>query len=268
MGELQDDVAWSTYFQSVYGELPSTFPLDVKDFWMLYDNALTTALTAAAVTMGNVTSNAIPPVVGKCPGRNPPHGLHYQLNNAYSPANTSWIWQPYPWFPFEKNTWVEVMHEKDPFGDEHFGAWFVQAKGSGIYLNTGNTIFFDTHDNAYDYFGVKKGDKNEEMSKKAAAAGYDTVQFMKHQDDVNYPCDPKDHLLYMNFEIVGVKMVGTYACGSQSGTGVLRTGWEASKPCTCVNTQSFTNCKGVPTQSSNSTLHPSSDNDLSGVLLV
>jgi len=89
------------------------------------------------------------------------------------------------------------------------------------------------------------------MSKKAAAADYDTVQFLRHPDNVNYPCDPKDSLLYMNVEIVGVKMVGTYPCAIKSGNSPFRAGWGASRTCICDNRQRFTNCRGVPTLSVN-----------------
>ena len=51
--------------------------------------------------------------------------------------------------------WVEVMHKKDPFGDEHFGAWFLTAKGSGVWYNTGLSMSFGEHSNeAYWYFNA------------------------------------------------------------------------------------------------------------------
>jgi hypothetical protein len=34
------------------------------------------------------------------------------------------------------------MHERDPFGDEHNGAWYLYAKGSGVWYNIGKTISF------------------------------------------------------------------------------------------------------------------------------
>jgi len=148
--------------------------------------------------------------------------------------------------------WVEIMREKDPFGDEHKGAWFLYAKGSGIYFNTGKTISFDEHKDGYTHFKVHSGIYNEVMSENAAAQGYDTIQFLKHQDHVNYPCATKDHIPFMNIEIVGVKMVGTYACVNPSGRDVLRAGWGASRPCICDNKQSFTNCQNVPTLQSTS----------------
>ena len=88
----------------------------------------------------------------------------------------------YPYKQHADNEWVEVLHEADPFGDEHYGMWMVYAPGSGIYFNLGKTIAFDEHVDAYVHFGVSKGDLNEQLSKAAAASGYDSIQFLAHLD--------------------------------------------------------------------------------------
>ena len=70
----------------------------------------------------------------------------------YSPPS-QWIWHPpphkkgsfQPYKDFAANTWVEVMREEDPFGDEHYGAWYVSAKGSGVWYFIGKTITFKEH---------------------------------------------------------------------------------------------------------------------------
>ena len=36
--------------------------------------------------------------------------------------------------------------------DEHTGAWFLQAAGSGIFFNTGRTISFDDHADGHLFF--------------------------------------------------------------------------------------------------------------------
>lgn len=130
----------------------------------------------------------------------------------------------------------------------------MYAPGSGIYLNSGNTISFKEHQNGYDHFSKSmdpKGDVNEELNKAAAGAGYDSISFVAHIDHVNYECDTHNTgnsgLDYMSLEVVACKLVGTYACGTATGApSVIRAGWEASRPCTCDNKQQFTNCQGVP----------------------
>ena len=72
------------------------------------------------------------------------------------------------------------------FGDEHYGAWFLHAKGSGVWYNIGKSITFADHGDAYNHFNAHD---NEAMCRAAAAAGFDTIQFTAHPDHVNYPCD-------------------------------------------------------------------------------
>lgn len=236
---------WGKYYEAVYGELPSQgFPIETISNWFVYD---------ATIVSSRVTN--IPASVGSCPANNPPAGQRYNINDMYSPSFTSWVWHPYPWKAMAANTWQEVIHQADPFGDEHFGAWFIYAPGSGIYFNLGNTISFDEHDAAYKHFNVKAGNLNEELSKAAAAANYDSLQFLAHVDHVNYQCDTHNTghagLDYMGIEILAAKLVGTYACGGPAGAPpTVKAGWQASKPCECDNKMQYLNCQGVPTISS------------------
>lgn len=132
------------------------------------------------------------------------------------------------------------MHEQDPFGDEHNGAWFLYAKGSGVWYNIGKSITFPEHADAFAHFKVHD---NQAMCRAAAAAGFNTIQFTAHADHTNYPCDHAGKYPYMNIEIVAVKLQGTYACGSAGAPdfNVLRGGW-ADTPCACDNSIRFSNC--------------------------
>jgi len=237
--ELEAD-PWGTYYGAVYGELPSSYPLKVMDNWMIYKQVLISSKVV------DIPSDAL-----DCPTANPPEGLRYNVNNMYSPPFLSWTWHPYPYAELAANAWVEVLHEADPFGDEHFGAWFNYAPGSGMFFNVGRTISFAEHNDGYDHFSITTGDYNEEMSKAAASQGYDSIQFLKHVDHVSYQCDTentgKAGLEYMGLEIVGVKLVGLYACATQAGApSTIKAGWEASKACTCDDTKQYLNCQGVP----------------------
>merc|ERR1712232_453670 len=53
---------WKLYFQAVYGELPTTFPVNTEDFWIVYD-----------IDIVHAKANA-PRSVGTCPTANPPKG--------------------------------------------------------------------------------------------------------------------------------------------------------------------------------------------------
>lgn len=219
---------------SVYGETPTvlagTTGINLDDWWCFY----TDALAAAKID--------IPTSVGTCP-KSSTKGERYAKNNAYSNPDLTWLWQPLsaaPFSGFQSNEIVEVSHKADPFGDEHHGMWFVYAKGSGVYLHLGATRIFNEHVDANKYFGATG---NEDMCKKAAAKNFDTVQFIKHQDAVNYPCAKGIGAPWMNMEIVAVKLVGTFSCGSAEGAPpTLRAGWKGTKPCKCDPKKPQTNC--------------------------
>ena len=62
----------------------------------------------------------------------------------------TWLWHApgsakFPVVGFGSNAIVEVTHHKDPFGDEHFGMWFLYAKGSGVFLDIGTTKVLAEH---------------------------------------------------------------------------------------------------------------------------
>jgi len=201
-------------------------------------------------------ARVIPPSSsGKCP-KQKVTGERYDENNMYASKDLTWLWhdiQGPPFGGFSSNWIVEVSHQKDPFGDEHFGMWFLYASGSGVYLDIGKTIIFDEHGDAYKFF---QANGNEDMSRKAAAKGYDSVQFIAHHDAVNYPCAAQCGVDYMNIEIVAVKLVGTYSCGERTGTAsALRAGWGGRKPCKCDPISPYTNCAfSMEGQEENATL--------------
>ena len=236
---------WGQYYKSVYGTIPSSasdFPLAVGSNWLLYDSVLISAHVPSV------------PAAQTCPTR---PGDRYNVNDAYQPSSVSWIWHSYPYAARPASSWVEIIHEADPFGDETHGMWTLYTPGSGIWLNTGKTIAFAEHEDAYRHFNVPSGgDQNSQMAQLAASAGYDTVQFLAHVDHVSYQCDSHNTGVpgfdYMGLEVVAVKLVGTYACGDVKGApSVVRKGWGASETCICDNKKQFLNCAGVPTMSAN-----------------
>ena len=81
------------------------------------------------------------------------------------------------------------------------------------------------------------------FSEKAAAAGYDSIQFLHSE-----PSAPCSHLtgVNMNYELVSTKLIGAHACGSPDGDSTLiRSGWKGAKKCTCDNTLGHINCQEV-----------------------
>jgi hypothetical protein len=227
---------WGTYFKAIYGSLPSSYPLAVADFWTIDG----TVAVANGVSL---------PAMQVCPATFSLDGTPYSINNLYQPHGFSWIWHRPPYSAFASHEWVEVMHEADPWGDEQHGAWMVYAKGSGIWYNLGNTIVFQEHSDAAALFGTAD---NPTMSQRALAAGYDSLQFLAHNDPVQYPCDINHHPeeryaapTYLNVEIVCTACVGTFACmGSGGAPSSVRAGWLGSSPCSCSNGKKHLNCNG------------------------
>jgi hypothetical protein len=233
---------WGNYYKAVYGTIPTVgFPINVIDNWVLHDSTL---------VFQKVKDVPVPTANG-CPTANAPPGQRYYFNDIYSPTTVSWLWHSYPYAALASNTWAEVIHQADPFGDEHFGLWFLYAPGSGIYFNIGITMPFSDHDDAYKHFAAGAVHPNEDMAKAAASAGLDSIQFLSHVDPVQYPCDTKHTGIagfdYMGMEIVATKLAGTYPCGAKLGApDIIKAGWQATRICTCDNSLKFLNCQGVP----------------------
>lgn len=253
--ELEAHTAWSRYIHGVYGALPphEAFPMCVGELWQLY-------------TVGLEATGAIPPApLSDCPpDGGTVDGARYERHSRLSPPNLTWSWHAAPdgFAALPSDTWVEVLH-KGGIADEHVGAWFLTARGSGIWLHTGRTLAFDDHDDAYLHFGVArlfgtgraaKFARNEALVANASAAGYDSIQFIKHTCEMMYgDClnTSRRMLTFFNRELVSTRLVGIHACASANGTSpLLATGWPhagRARPCTCDNAASeHLHCLEVP----------------------
>lgn len=242
LAALQNN-AWGNYFKTVYGAIPtdpSFYPLCLGDLWMFY----TTVMTSSKVA-------GVPKSVGTCPSKGgKTAGEYYAKNNQFSPPGVAWSWHPLPHVAFKANTWVEVIHMQF-VSDEHFGAWFFYARGGGIWFNLGKTFAVTDHADAYKKLGAHN---NEDMCKKGAAAGWDSIQFLAHSDG-EFGCRANPGQASMNYELVSTKLKGMYPCASADGKSpLLKAGWH-SKPCVCSNSAAkFLNCQGVPTFAVNETI--------------
>lgn len=233
--ELRKD-NWANYFEMVYGNLPSfDYPLCIGDFWWFSDTYIEKSGARA------------PSVVGDCPSGNMDR---YVTNSAFQRPHVSWSWHAPLYNGFPANTWVEVSHQKDygQLSDEQFGMWLMYSKGNGIWFNTGTTKTYPEHKQWYEEYGVKLWPPDPETcSQLSAAAGYDSVQFNRHKDGVNYPCRGRNGDgtgTEMNIEILAVKLAGTYSCGSANGAkGNFYAGWNGSNDCDCDESVGYLNCR-------------------------
>jgi hypothetical protein len=236
--ELQGS-KWGKYFQTVYGEIPSTgYPICIYGLSMLYKPILSQAQVQ------------LPTLSTSCPTK---AGEYYARMSGFQITVQSWIYNPDLAHPSGSsvpgNKWVEVLHSA--FKMDGSATWFYYAPGTAIFMYTGNTKVYDDHPDAVqDLLKTSCGDKNkecgshfEDMYKAALKAGYDTLQFTKHADmQCNTGNNDEANLA---IEIVDLKGPGTTSCSqTNSGTTRFRTGWEAKSVCVCDNTEPNINCAG------------------------
>ena len=93
------------------------------------------------------------------------------------------------------------------------------------------------------------GRRNEAMCANASAAGFDSIQFVRHTCNMMYgQCRNASSagLNYFNIEVVSTKLVGIHACAIASGESpLIRSGWKGAHTCTCNNSIDFLNCEEV-----------------------
>lgn len=241
---------WAAYLKTVYGELPqeNAFPICMGDFWSFYQREL----KDAGVTL--------PSSQNGCPAEAKTQSFFVSTprEHAEPPYFAVTVYHFGPFQPLKAHTWVEVFHRARTVssGFERHGAWFGYSPGSGIWTNTGKTIVFNTHDEAFHHFGAKW---ENDLAQKAKTRGWDTIQFLKGDGVSTDACCEKLSLgpCCHSLEFVATKLTGIYGCTDTAGGQALRAGWQASRPCHCQENAdmnstaldtyvSYINCRGVP----------------------
>jgi hypothetical protein len=229
MEELASNEKWASYFNSVYGALPETYPVCVFDMEVLNRTAYVAAGlngTRKIVTNTSTLQDGDLFVSMGVPGT-------YQIYHS--------AWKPIP-----NDTWVEVTHTVYP--TEVQGMWVWRTRGSGIFYNTGNTLVFSTpaeqrkiHAEAIEFLSANCSKKPSSFWPQlesdvfgfcAREKGYDSIQFEPQQGEVPVGTFGLSGLT----EIVLVNLNGDLNCGTDSPSDTsLRMGWRANERCACVN---------------------------------
>lgn len=114
------------------------------------------------------------------------------------------------------------------------GMWFYLAPGSGIFLDLGRTIVFEDHDKASRKFGCKRGCKSaclaECFTKRAAAQGYDTVQFTARHESL------------LKYEIMDTRVQKQKGGCPATDNPRFTSGWDGTRPCHCDPSSLKLNC--------------------------
>jgi len=226
--------SWTSYFQQVYGGLPTKYPLCVYDLWYLDPLAYEVA----------GLNNSGRPVHDRL---NVKEGDLFQglLGNL---GIYHEVWRPLPDY-----TWVELEHTVYPTEVDSFWAW--RTRGSGIWYNTGRTIVFPTpadpakiHEEAMAFLRDNctcdiswqwPQVESDVFGCCAREKGYDTIQFEPQSGQVPLGTFGLTGLT----EIVIVNMIGNLNCGVEDPEQThLRAGWQASQTCQCVNEDISPSC--------------------------
>jgi hypothetical protein len=215
---------WKSYLDDVYSVVPAAaFPLDLAEFNVFYAPLLKQYKIGV-------------PALVDCPKA--PGQFYTNMSGSHDPGGTVWQSQPQPYAAAPANTWVEGTHCADPEAvhAEQTGVWFYVAKGSGIFVNTGNTKVYPDHSDAVqDILGVpcddtECGPQFSALIKAALAKGYDSLQFLKHDDQ---RCGNSA------VELLVLHGSGAQSCGGGVG---LRKGWAGVAVCACDPAKPCTNC--------------------------
>jgi len=234
---LQADHAWASYFEYIYGALPTRFPVCVFDFH---------ALSAKALAEFGVNSTGLLPApkMPTNPGRYPPVFQDLKEGDLYPGGQLGYQIFHSTWEPVPPNGWVEVTHTVIPSEVSAFWAW--RQKGSGVWFNVGRTIVFPTpadpaliHAEAIANLtrGCSKNISHDwpqlESDIFGACArekGYDSVQFGPTAGAKPWGVFGMVGLT----ELVLVNLDGDKGCGvSDPSKTLLRGGWLADGTCEC-----------------------------------
>ena len=242
--ELQANASWAAYFDKVYGELPSLYPLCVYDLWTLDQAAY------EAAGLGGTR-----PIVAASQVRE--GDLYVQTSTVSASGKGAYGIYHSQWKPVPNHTWIEVSHEVYP--TEQNGSWAWQTRGSGIWYNVGRTKVFPTPANILEVHAdaiafLRDGcsvdvsyewplQESQVFGLCAREKGYDSIQFEPQDGAVPIGTFDQTGLT----EMVLVNADGDKTCGVVTASETpYRTGWRASQQCECVNEPIAESCGLMP----------------------
>lgn len=180
-------------------------------------------------------------------------------------CETDWTWPDPSWRPpcmlvarrygphqpAPSYAWVEMTHTKPTVNQnlENLVAWFYISRGSGVWVNTGKTLVYETHAQAVKSVLNKTCyDFGQLLTKTprpwcidyfdplfdALRPMYDSVQFTRH-------CDMKCGCVAVELVLLRHNVSGASACPRNVE---LRSGANASAVCSCDERSQYMNCAG------------------------
>jgi len=227
---------WASYILSVYGELPSTYPVCIYDLWSINKDAYKEA---------NITGHTLV------------SSTEVKEGDLFEGGGTGYMIYHGSYKPLPDNTWFEVTHTTFP--TELKGSWMWRQRGSGIWYNTGKTKVFptpedptQTHKEAIDFLKENCSItpswewpqlESDIFGLCAREKGYDTIQFEPATGQKPMGTFGLTGLT----EVVLVNIDGKYSCGVEDASKTpYREGWMASRQCNCQNVEIADSCGLMP----------------------
>jgi hypothetical protein len=225
---------WSSYFMSVYGELPTKYPVCIYDFHVLDREAFIKAKITRKVVNATEVKN----------------GDLYDNGGSYMIYHDTWE-------PLQDNCWVEIQHMALPTELQSYWVW--KMPGSGVWYNIGKTKVFPTPANPAETHKEAIAWLTANCSKKPSAQwprqesdifgfcarekGIDSLQFRPQDGQKPIGTFGQTGM----FEIAMVNIDGQYNCGVPDASKTpLRQGWMASRQCDCINYPYDDSCGLMP----------------------
>jgi len=206
--DLSKRPGWHRYMSAVYGTSVNNaalYPINVHKFHLLYGSVLGSSMIkgiqpiSANLNLGTRTGVEFK---GRTPCPRQPGHLYrcavWTTKVGCTFDLPTWInvWHGAPPAAgYAPNTWVEVTHCVSTIEEnQHMGTWFYAQKGSGMWLNVGNTVVFGDHKNAVaawlhlnPYRRCSRHGKHCEgffsrLGEEARNRGLHTIQYVRHND--------------------------------------------------------------------------------------
>lgn len=219
--DLQRHHEWETYLDSVYGISTLRFPVELHTFTFFYRHKLPTYFLIElekAFSRGQFWGHI---------------GWLQQVGFRVSNPGFRELYN----FPQGLPSFTQVEVSRSCCDHPGTGMWFHKVIGSGVYLNLGRTIGFETHQGACRYFtngpcpilDFDSDQLNLYFIPLAARLGYETLQFfMMHS-----------HGEYEIVDLRAKSVFGSGTCFEPHLIPYYRSGWKGSKSCICAEPEIY-----------------------------
>ena len=150
---------------------------------------------------------------------------------------------------YNSDDWVEVIrvyndgsYPKVRAEGNYYGCWMWNARGSGIYINTRKTLFFNSRYIAAKYFTKMFSYSHHDITFANATRrlGYSSLQILHGSPELFNK--RFRHQLRELIIVYDGCYSSQFVLGSCPSNVLLRSGWNASRPCVCNSSQPVINC--------------------------